>query len=41
MEVTEGRLFVAERKDLAALAAEFAPSVTVSLAKFFGDRLCS
>jgi 8-oxo-dGTP pyrophosphatase MutT (NUDIX family) len=41
LEVTEGSLFVAERKDLPSLAAEFAPSVTASLAKLFDNRLCS
>jgi 8-oxo-dGTP diphosphatase len=41
MEVTEGSLLVAERKDLPSLAAEFTPSVTASLAKFFGNSLCS
>ena len=41
LEVTEGSLFVAERKDLPSLAAEFTPSVTASLAKFFDNRLRS
>jgi 8-oxo-dGTP pyrophosphatase MutT (NUDIX family) len=40
LQVNEGSLFVAERENLPSLSGEFAPSLTVSLEKFFnGPRL--
>lgn len=35
LEVSEGSLVIAERKNLPCLAEEFAPSLTTSLEKFF------